>query len=163
MQNKPNLKIDPMAVTQVLTAGYDKKTLGVRGKNKPNHKKAENERNFCYNKELRRYSPIHPQKNKPKTNPNKPNYSDLYRIKAIEMFIETRIFGVIMGRLFPIRGIEFIPGAPAWHALGHIITPFRGGLGISVKRLYFWEKMCYIPAGNGKVGRERVEMWFFER
>ena len=36
MQNKPNLKIDQMAVTKVFTGVYDKRTLGVRGKNKPN-------------------------------------------------------------------------------------------------------------------------------
>ena len=35
--------------------------------------------------------------------------------------------------------------------------------GISVKRLYFQEKMCYIPAGNREVGRERVKKRFFER
>jgi len=37
--------------------------------NKPNHKNAKNERNLCYNKELRRKSAAHPQKNEPKTNP----------------------------------------------------------------------------------------------
>ena len=36
MQNKPNFKFDQMAVTQVLTRTYDKRTLGKRGKNKPN-------------------------------------------------------------------------------------------------------------------------------
>ena len=35
MQNKANLKIDPMNVTKVLTTDYDKRTLGIRGKNKP--------------------------------------------------------------------------------------------------------------------------------
>jgi hypothetical protein len=49
MQNKPNLEIDPMVVTKVLTTDYDKRTLGGRGKNKPkqtqnkpNRKKAKN-------------------------------------------------------------------------------------------------------------------------
>ena len=36
MQNKPNFKFDQMAVTKVLTRTYDKRTLGKRGKNKPN-------------------------------------------------------------------------------------------------------------------------------
>ncbi len=35
MQNEPNLKIDPMAVTKVLTTVYNKRTLGIRGKNEP--------------------------------------------------------------------------------------------------------------------------------
>jgi hypothetical protein len=36
MQNEPNLEIDPMTVTKVLTTDYDRRTLGARGKNKPN-------------------------------------------------------------------------------------------------------------------------------
>ena len=50
LQNKPNLEIDPMVVTKVLTTDYDKRSLGGRGKNKPN------------------------------SNPNKPNYSTFARI-----------------------------------------------------------------------------------
>ena len=38
MQNKANLKIDPMVVTKVLTNDYNKRTLGIRGKNKPKTK-----------------------------------------------------------------------------------------------------------------------------
>jgi len=36
MQNKPNLREAQMVVTKVLTSDYDKRTLGKRGKNKPN-------------------------------------------------------------------------------------------------------------------------------
>ena len=35
MQNEPNLEIDPMNITKVLTTDYDKRTLGIRGKNEP--------------------------------------------------------------------------------------------------------------------------------
>jgi len=36
MQNKPNLLNTQINVTKVLTKAYDKRTLGGRGKNKPN-------------------------------------------------------------------------------------------------------------------------------
>ena len=36
MQNKPNLLNDQMNVNNVLTVDYENKTLGERGKNKPN-------------------------------------------------------------------------------------------------------------------------------
>ena len=36
MQNEPNLKIDPMNVTEVLTTDYGSWTLGIHGKNEPN-------------------------------------------------------------------------------------------------------------------------------
>ncbi|HIJ54305.1 MAG TPA: hypothetical protein HPP66_14320, partial [Planctomycetes bacterium] len=36
MQNKPNFQKDQMNVNMVLTVDYEKKTLGERGKNKPN-------------------------------------------------------------------------------------------------------------------------------
>jgi len=53
MQNEPNLKIDPMNVTKVLTTDYNSWTLGIRGKNEP--KTNPNEPNFM--------------QNEPKTNP----------------------------------------------------------------------------------------------
>ena len=46
MQNEPNWKIDPMTVTKALTTDYDKRTLGIRGKNEP--KTNPNEPNLCY-------------------------------------------------------------------------------------------------------------------
>ena len=79
VQNKPNLKIDHMFVTKVLTSDYDKRTLGGRGKNKPNS------------------NPIKPNQKKPKMNinnvltrryensrllplaQNKPNQTQLFR------------------------------------------------------------------------------------
>jgi len=36
MQNKPNFQKAQMNVNMVLTVDYEKKTLGERGKNKPN-------------------------------------------------------------------------------------------------------------------------------
>jgi len=36
MQNKPNLSDDQMNANMVLTMDYEKRTLGKRGKNKPN-------------------------------------------------------------------------------------------------------------------------------
>ncbi len=41
MQNKANLKIDPMNVTKVLTTDYNSWTLGIRGKNKAKTKPNE--------------------------------------------------------------------------------------------------------------------------
>ena len=35
MQNEPNLGNARMNVTKVLTTDYDKRTLGIRGKNEP--------------------------------------------------------------------------------------------------------------------------------
>ena len=34
MQNKANWKIDQMTLTKVLTTDYNRRTLGIRGKNK---------------------------------------------------------------------------------------------------------------------------------
>ncbi len=36
MQNKPNFRKSQMNVNKVLTKDYEKRTLGERGKNKPN-------------------------------------------------------------------------------------------------------------------------------
>jgi len=51
MQNKPNLGKAKMNVNKVITTYYENKTLGERGKNKPNsnpnkpnYQKAKNER-----------------------------------------------------------------------------------------------------------------------
>ena len=46
-------------------------TNPIQTQNKPNHKKAENERNLCYTKELRRYVANHPPKKQTQTNPIK--------------------------------------------------------------------------------------------
>jgi len=40
-----------------------------RTQNEPNHKKAKNDRNFCYNEELRRNAAINPPKKQTQTNP----------------------------------------------------------------------------------------------
>jgi len=55
MQNKPNFRKSQMNVSKVLTRDYEKRTLGERGKNKPNT------------------NPIQTQY-KPNTNPIKPNF-----------------------------------------------------------------------------------------
>ena len=38
MQNEPNWKMTQMNVTKGLTTDYDKRTLGIRGKNEPKTK-----------------------------------------------------------------------------------------------------------------------------
>ena len=45
MQNKPNFPDAQMNVNMVLTVDYDKKTLGERGKNKPNSKPIQTQSN----------------------------------------------------------------------------------------------------------------------
>jgi len=45
MQNKPNFQKDQMNVSQVSTKDYEDKTLGERGKNKPNSKPKQTQSN----------------------------------------------------------------------------------------------------------------------
>ncbi len=44
MQNEPNWKMTQMTVTKALTTDYNRRTLGIRGKNEP--KTNPNEPNF---------------------------------------------------------------------------------------------------------------------
>ncbi len=62
LTNKPNFQKAQMNVNNVLTVDYENKTLGERGKNKPNSNPKQSQSN-----------PIKCQ-NKPNTNPNKPNF-----------------------------------------------------------------------------------------
>jgi len=48
--------------------------LRKQTQNKPNHKKAKNERNCCYTKELRRKSPAHPPKKQTQNKPNQTQF-----------------------------------------------------------------------------------------
>ena len=63
MQNKPNFRKSQMNVNKVLTKDYEKRTLGERGKNKPNSNPIQTQS-----------KPIKP-KTKPKRTQNKPNQS----------------------------------------------------------------------------------------
>ena len=60
--NKPNFRKSQMNVNKVLTKDYLKRTLGQRGKNKPNSNPIQSQ-----------FKPNQSQ-NKPNTNPNKPNF-----------------------------------------------------------------------------------------
>jgi hypothetical protein len=66
MQNKPNFRKAKMNVSCVYTKDYENRTLGERGKNKPNSNPIKaNSKPIKANK----------MQNKPNTNPNKPNFS----------------------------------------------------------------------------------------
>jgi len=83
MQNEPKHKKAKNASTSLLLTTNDqrlttreaqnepKRTQNEpkRTQNEPNHKNAKNERNFCYNRELRRNSPFHPPKKQTQSNP----------------------------------------------------------------------------------------------
>ena len=72
MQNKAKFRKVKMNVNKVLTKDYEKRTLGQRGKNKPNSNPIQSQ-----------FKPNQSQ-NKAKTNPNKPNSCPLsvWRIRA---------------------------------------------------------------------------------
>ena len=84
MQNKANLLKAQMNVSKVLTKDYENKTLGERGKNKPNSKPIQTQSNPISEKPKMDISSILTKhyeniplftrgENKPNTNPNKAN------------------------------------------------------------------------------------------
>jgi hypothetical protein len=76
MQNKPNLRKSQVNVNKVLTRDYEQRTLGKRGKNKPNSNPIQSQ-----------FKPNQSQ-NKANSNPNKPNFTltCLCRLKSMAFF-----------------------------------------------------------------------------
>ncbi|HIJ53089.1 MAG TPA: hypothetical protein HPP66_08040 [Planctomycetes bacterium] len=69
MQNKPNLRNAQMNVSRVSTKDYEKRTLGERGKNKPNSNPIQTQSNPIKANKMPKQTQF-----KPNTNPNKPNF-----------------------------------------------------------------------------------------
>jgi len=70
MQNKPNFQKAQMNVNIVLSRDYEDKTLGERGKNKPNSKPIQTQSNPIKANKMPKQTQY-----KPKTNPIKPNFT----------------------------------------------------------------------------------------
>ena len=71
MQNKPNFKMARINITSIMTMDYEKKSNPTLGENKPNLRKAQNERNLNSDKGLRQYLPLWSPE---KQTQNKPNF-----------------------------------------------------------------------------------------
>jgi len=70
MQNKPNFRNAQMNISDNITREYENKTLGERGKNKPNTKPIQTQSNPIKANKMPKQT-----QNKPNTNPIKPNFS----------------------------------------------------------------------------------------
>jgi hypothetical protein len=82
MQNKPNFRKAKMNVNKVLTKDYEKRTLGERGKNKPNSNPIKaNSKPMKANK-------------MPKQTQYKPNFTLVYFL-FVYSFLTTQSFGAL--------------------------------------------------------------------
>ncbi len=94
--NKPNLRKAKMNVNSIITRDYRKKDDFVVRINKPNFQNAKNERKLIYNKGLQKIQCFRSPKNKPNSNPIKPNFFLDPNIKKLIVIFK---LGIVLKRL----------------------------------------------------------------